>query len=120
MMDNLPAPRVTPHREFLHCDIDFSGPFGMKSDQQRKPQALKPNLCLFISLTIKAVRILTIKAVYIKHATSLTTDTFRTTLSRFIARRGCYQQSSDGSTKYLNEFYTFLPDKATKLQSNSY
>ena len=73
----LPADRVTPDAVFDRVGLDYAGPFLLKYGSMRKPTIIKAYVCVFVSLTVKAV--------HLELVSDLTTDA---TLRRFVARRG--------------------------------
>ena len=65
---------------FENVGVDYAGPFHIKYGSVRKPTIIKAYVCVFVSLSVKAVHLETVS--------DLTTDAFIATLRRFIARRG--------------------------------
>ncbi|KAL2083669.1 hypothetical protein ACEWY4_021442 [Coilia grayii] len=90
-MADLPGSRVTPERPPFTCvGVDYFGPFEVK----RGRSLVKRYGVLFTCLTIRAV--------HIKVATSLDTDSFINALRRFVARRGQVQElRSDNGTNFV-------------------
>jgi len=76
----LPIERITPDSVFSRVGLDYAGPLQIKLGYVRKPTVLKAYVCIFVSLTIKAV--------HLELVSDLTTEAFIATLRRFIARRG--------------------------------
>lgn len=60
--------------------VDFAGPISVKSGPSHKPVLVKSYICVFVSLTVKAVHLETVS--------DLTTEAFLALLRRFVARRG--------------------------------
>ena len=77
---NLPAERITPDRPFANVGLDYAGPFHVKYGYVRKPTIVKAYVCVFVSLSVKAV--------HLELVTDLTTEAFIACLRRFVARRG--------------------------------
>ena len=76
----------------------------------RKPTIVKAYICLFVSLTVKAV--------HLEVVSNLTSEALVATLRRFVARRGCPTLIwSDNGTNFvganheLKEMYEFLSRK---------
>ena len=80
LMGQLPTERVTPGAVFENVGVDYAGPFQIKYGPVRKPTIIKAYVCLFVSLSVKAVHLETVS--------DLTTEAFVASLRRFIARRG--------------------------------
>ena len=80
ILGQLPAEHLTPDSVFDRVGLDYAGPFILKYGSIRKPTFVKAYICLFVSLSIKAV--------HLELASDLTTDTFIAAFRRFIARRG--------------------------------
>jgi len=85
----------------------------------RKPTVVKAYICVFISLSIKAV--------HLELVTDLTSEAFIACLKRFIARRGLPSLIwSDNGTNFvgakreLKELYQFLQTQATQESINHY
>ncbi|CAL8126482.1 unnamed protein product [Orchesella dallaii] len=94
LMGNLPAARVTPNRPFLHCGVDFAGPFFVS---MRKGRGIRPDKCymaIFVCFSTKAV--------HLEAVTSLSTEAFIACYRRFVARRGvCSHLYSDCGTNFV-------------------
>ena len=65
---------------FDHIGLDYAGPFTIKYGSTRKPTLVKAYVCVFVSLTVKAV--------HLELVSDLTANAFIAALRRFIARRG--------------------------------
>jgi hypothetical protein len=76
----MPVERITPGPVFDKVGIDYAGPVLVKYGYVRKPVIVKAYICVFVSLTVKAV--------HLEAVSDLTTDAFIAALRRFIARRG--------------------------------
>ena len=55
MMGQLPAERVTPDVVFSRVGIDYAGPLQLKLGSIRKPTIVKSYVCVFVSLSVRAV-----------------------------------------------------------------
>ncbi len=80
MMGRLPIERVTPDLVFENVGVDYVRPVYVKYGYVRKPTVVKAYICVFVSLSVKAV--------HLELVSDLTTDAFISALRRFIARRG--------------------------------
>ena len=80
MLGQLPIERITPGPIFDKVGVDYAGPVLIKYGYVRKPTIVKAYICIFVSLTVKAV--------HLELVTDLTSDAFVACLRRFIARRG--------------------------------
>ena len=107
MTGQLPRERLTPGLVFDKVGVDFAGPVYVKYAHVRKPVIVKAYVCLFVSLSVKAV--------HLELVSDLTADAFVATLRRFIARRGKpslilsdHGTNFTGATRELREMYDFL------------
>ena len=80
MLGQLPMERVTPDLVFNKVGIDYAGPISIKYGMVRKPTVVKSYICVFVSLSVKAV--------HLELVSDLTTEAFIAALRRFTARRG--------------------------------
>ena len=99
LVGQLPKERFTPGHVFDRVGIDYAGPFMLKLGHVRKPTIIKSNVCVFVSMSVKAV--------HLEPVTDLSTEGFISTLKRFIARRGLPNVIlSDNGTNFVgaNEF----------------
>ena len=55
LMGQLPAERLKPGPVFGTVGLDYAGPVWIKHGYVRKPIIIKAYVCIFLSLTIKAV-----------------------------------------------------------------
>ena len=78
-MGQLPMERITPDVEFDKVGIDYAGPIYVKQGSVRKPTILKAYVCVFVSLSAKAI--------LLEVVSDLTTEAFIACLRRFI---GCH------------------------------
>ena len=79
MTGQLPIERLTPGLVFDKIGIDFAGPVQIKYAHVRKPVIVKAYVCLFVSLSVKAV--------HLEPVSDLTTDAFIASLRRFTSQR---------------------------------
>ena len=79
MLGQLPMERVTPDSVFDRVGVDYAGPVYVKYGYTRKPTVIKSYICLFVSLSVKAV--------HLELVSDLSTDAFIASLRRFTARR---------------------------------
>ena len=80
MLGQLPAERITPDSVFDRIGLDYAGPFLVKYGSVRKPTIVKSYICVFVSLSVKAV--------HLELVSDLTSEAFIAALRRFTARRG--------------------------------
>ena len=80
LLGQLPLERVTPGSVFQRVGVDYAGPVKIKYGMVRKPTIVKAYICVFVSLSVKAV--------HLEAVSDLTSEAFIATLRRFIARRG--------------------------------
>ena len=80
MMGQLPVERVTPDLVFNRVGVDYAGPLQLKLGSTRKPVIVKSYVCVFVSLSVRAV--------HLELVSDLSTDAFIACLRRFISRRG--------------------------------
>ena len=113
MIGQLPAERLTPGPVFDKVGIDFAGLIQVKYAHVRKPVIVKAHICLFVSLSVKAV--------HLEPVSDLTTDAFIAALRRFTARRGKpslilsdHGTNFVGATRELKEMYEFLNKQRTQ------
>ena len=92
--------------------MDYAGPVKVKYGMVRKPTIVKAYICVFVSLSVKAV--------HLEAVTDLTSEAFIAALRRFIARRGYPTLIwSDNGTNFvganreIKEFHEFLKQKQT-------
>lgn len=71
--------RVTPDAVFNRVRVDYAGPILIKRGHTRKPVVIKAYVCVFVSLTVKAV--------HLELVSDLTSEAFIACWRRFIARR---------------------------------
>ena len=110
LQGQLPPERVNPGPIFEKVGLDYAGPFNIKYGFIRKPIIVKAYICLFVSLSNKAV--------HLEVVSDLTTNTFIATLRRFISRRGLpsliwsdHGTNFIGANREIKDLYSFLQDK---------
>lgn len=92
-MGQLPAPRVTPSRAFLHTGVDYAGPFSTKTWKGKNARSYKSWIALFVCLSTSAI--------HLELVTDCSTDSFISAYKRFIGRRGiCATLTSDCGTNF--------------------
>ncbi len=79
-MGQLPVERVAPDSVFDRAGLDYAGPVYIKHGFVRKPTVVKAYICVFVSLSVKAV--------HLELVSDLSSEAFIACLRRFIARRG--------------------------------
>ena len=114
MLGQLPIERITPGPVVDKVGVDYAGPFLIKYGYVRKPTIVKAYVCIFVSLTVKAV--------HLELVSHLTTDAFVACLRRFISRRGIPSLIwSDHGTNFVGAGRPLqtLPDAFTYADSVS-
>lgn len=112
LMGQLPKERVTPDAVFNNVGLDYAGPVYLKQGSVRKPVVVKAYVCVFVSLSTKAV--------HIEAVSDLTSEAFIACLKRFISRRGKptllwsdHGTNFVGAKRILKELYEFLKESQT-------
>ena len=107
LMGQLPSESVTPDLVFNRVGIDYTGPILTKYGHVGKPTLVKSYVCVFVSLSVKAV--------HLELVSDLTTEAFIACLRRFIARRGKpslifsdHGSNFIGASKQLKDLFEFL------------
>ena len=77
LLSQLPPDQLNPSPMFDQVGVDYTGPVLVKSGSPRKPLISKAYVCIFVSITVKAVDL--------EPVSELTTPTFIATLQRFMA-----------------------------------
>ena len=113
MLGQLPAERLIPGLVFDHVGVDYAGPVYIKYGFVRKPTIIKAYICVFVSLSVKAV--------HLELVSDLTTEAFIAALRRFISRRGRpstvwsdHGTNFVGADREIKELVRFLEDKRTQ------
>ncbi|XP_050063237.1 uncharacterized protein LOC126552565 [Aphis gossypii] len=92
-MAPLPRQRTTIDRPFSQCGVDFCGPIMIRSGI-RRVKSEKAYISVFVCLVTRAI--------HLELVSSLTTDAFLATLTRFMSRRGqCKNLFSDNGTNFI-------------------
>ena len=113
ILGQLPMERVTPDTVFDKVGIDYAGPIYVKYGTVRKPTVTKAYICVFVSLSVKAV--------HLELVSDLTTGAFIASLRRFVARRGKpsliwsdHGSNFVGAARELKELFDFLSLQTTQ------
>lgn len=119
MVGQLPKERVIPGHVFDHVGVDYAGPLQLKLGKVRRPTIVKVYVCIFVSMSVKAV--------HLEPVTDLTTEAFISSLKRFVARRGLPTViHSDNGTNFvganheLERWYSFLQKEDTQIDINNF
>ena len=81
IMGQLPIERITPDCIFSRVEVDYAGPIYIQHGYVRKPIAIKVYICIFVSLSIKAV--------HIELVSDITTEAFLASLRGFYFSYAC-------------------------------
>ncbi|XP_055623145.1 uncharacterized protein LOC129766595 [Toxorhynchites rutilus septentrionalis] len=105
-MGPLPAVRLEPYvRAFTYVGVDIVGPYLVKVGRR----VVKRWVCLFTCLTIRAI--------HLEIVASLTTDSCKKAIRRFIARRGSPREIySDNGTNFVGASRE-LQDEISRIHS---
>jgi len=110
-MELLPPERIIPDMVFEHVVLIFQ--VHLKQGSTCKPVIVKSYVCIFVSMSVKAV--------HLELVFDLSTELFISCLRRFIARRGKpssihsdYGTNFIGACRVLKELYAFLLSKETE------
>ena len=113
MLGQLPIERVTPGPVFQMVGVDYAGPVLVKYGHVRKPTVVKAYVCVFVSLTVKAV--------HLELVSDLTSDAFIACLRRFISRRGIpsviwsdHGTNFVGAAREIKDLHQFLQNSHTQ------
>lgn len=113
MLGQLPLERLTPGTTFDKTGLDYTGPLLIKYGYVRKPVIVKAYVCVFVSLSVKAV--------HLELVTDLTAEAFIACLRRFISRRGYpsllwsdHSTNFIGAKRELREFVEFFNEQKTQ------
>ena len=80
MLGQLLIERLTLGTVFNQMGLDYAGPLHIKHRYVRKPVIVKAHVCVFVSLSVKAV--------HLELVTDLTSEAFIACLRRFVSMRG--------------------------------
>ncbi|XP_018402017.1 PREDICTED: uncharacterized protein LOC108779145 [Cyphomyrmex costatus] len=115
IMASLPAGRVNASRSFMHCGVDYAGPFILRESKRRNACTHKAYLAVFVCFSTKCV--------HLELVSDLTAEAFIAALKRFVSRRGkpsCIY--SDNGTTFvgahgqLKELFNILRDDQTQVE----
>ena len=113
LQGQLPPERVNPGFIFEKVGMDYAGPINIKYGHVRKPVIVKAYICIFVSLSVKAV--------HIELVSDLTSEAFIAALRRFIARRGYPTllwsdngTNFTGADRQLRELFQFIKSQSTE------
>ena len=113
LMGQLPAERVTPDIVFSKVGLDYAGPLQLKLGLTRKPTIVKAYVCVFVSLSVRAV--------HLELVSDLTTSAFIACLRRFISRRGKpsllwsdHGTNFAGASREIQELIKFMETQQTQ------
>lgn len=97
VMGNLPEPRVTLERAFMHTGVDYCGPIEVRSSKLRGARIQKGYIAVFVCLGTRAS--------HLELVSDCTTAAFLAAFERFIARRGvCHTMYSDNGTNFVGAY----------------
>ncbi|XP_051164963.1 uncharacterized protein LOC127291122, partial [Leptopilina boulardi] len=80
LMGDLPSARVSPSRPFSHTEIDYAGPFLVRSSSGRGTKSHKAWIAVFVCFSVKAI--------HLELVDDYTSAAFLAALRRFTLRRG--------------------------------
>ena len=113
LLGQSPLERVTPGSVFQKVGVDYAGSIKIKYGIIRKPTIIKAYICVFVSLSGKAV--------HLEAVSDLTSEAFIATLRHFIVCRGYPTLLwSDNGTNFvganreIKEFHEFLKQQQSK------
>ena len=113
LMGQLPPERISPDSVFDRVGVDYAGPILVKYGMVRKTTVVKAYICIFVSLSVKAV--------HLEVVSDLTAEAFIATLRRFVARRGHPKliwsdngKNFVGAKRELHDVYQFLSQQRNK------
>jgi hypothetical protein len=113
ILGQLPIERLTPGSIFDKTGLDYAGPIYVKYGHVRKPVIVKTYVCVFVSLTVKAV--------HLELVSDLTSESFIGCLRRFISRRGYpellwsdHGTNFVGANREIKELIEFLNELNTQ------
>ncbi|XP_028167833.1 uncharacterized protein LOC114358151 [Ostrinia furnacalis] len=93
-MGQLPSSRVTAHRPFLACGVDYAGPISIRVSKGRGHRSTKGYICLFICMSTRAI--------HLEAVSDMTSQGFLAAFKRFVARRGHVADMwSDNGTTFV-------------------
>ena len=118
-MGQLPMERITPDAVFDRVGLDYAGPLLVKYGYVRKPTLVKSYVCVFVSLSVKAV--------HLELVSNLTSEAFIAALRRFVARRGKphllwsdHGSNFVGAAQDMAELVKFLSQQQTQGEISNF
>ena len=94
LMGQLPEPRSTRSRPFLHSGVDYAGPLTLRTFRGRGAKSYKGYIVVFICFSSSAV--------HLEIAIDYTPEGFLAAYKRFTSRRGfCETLTSDCGTNFI-------------------
>lgn len=94
LMGDLPAPRITQSRAFLHTAVDYAGPIFTRTAKGRGHKSHKSWIAVFVCLSSKAV--------HLELVGDMSTEAFIAAFKRFTSRRGrCSDVYADNGTNFV-------------------
>ena len=113
MMGQLPLERVTPDIVFMKVGIECARPLYLKYGHVRKPTIVKAYVCVFVSLSVKAI-----------HLELVSAEAFIATLRPFIAQPSLIQSDHCsnfvGAKKELQQLAAFLKQQKSQNQISQF
>ena len=114
MLGQLPIERVTPDVVFDRVGVDYAGPIYVKYGYVRKPTVVKAYVCIFVSLSVRAV--------HLELVSDLSSEAFIACLRRFVSRRGLpnliwsdHGTNFVGAARELKELSEFLNNQKSQV-----
>lgn len=108
----MPPERVDPGSVFEKVGMNYAGPVNIKYGHVRKPVIVKAYICIYVSLSVKAV--------HLELVSDLTSEAFIAALRRFIACRGYPSllwtdngTNFVGADRQLKELFQFIKSQST-------
>ncbi len=118
-LGQLPIERITPDLVFNRVGLDYAGPLFIKYGSVRKPTVIKTYVCVFVSLSVKAV--------HLELVSDLTSQAFIAALRRFISRRGkptlLWSDNGTnfvGANREIKELYGFLKQQVIQQEVSEF
>lgn len=109
-MAALPTERCTFSLPFTHTDIDFAGPFDLKSSRLRNAKLQKGYAAIFVCFSTRAI--------HLEVCSELSAEAFLATFDRFVGRRGLPKNVfSDNGTNFVGANRTLCSEYKNFLKS---
>lgn len=64
LMGDLPQYRINPSRPFIHCGVDYCGPFQLKDGKYRNRKIIKGYVSVFVCMATKAIHLELVTEMY--------------------------------------------------------